>query len=92
MQHANDNTFQAVRWSDKRRTHLAKQTKNSVLLYTEFWLTPWGPADVCNRVVFRSDRRDYQLNRIYNKILDRDWSAVRLFVMVIGSSGVQFRE
>ena len=43
MQHANDNTFQAVRWSDKRRTHLAKQTKNSVLLYTEFWLTPGAP-------------------------------------------------
>ena len=27
---------------------------------------------------------DYTINRIYNKILDRDWFSARLFIMVIG--------
>jgi len=34
-------------------------------------------------------RYDYSINRICNKIFDRDWFFVRLF-MVIGLSGVQF--
>ena len=33
----------------------------------------------------------YGLNRIYNKMLDCDWFSARLFIMVIGLSGVQLR-
>ena len=43
------------------------------------------------RVRYRcGDQSSLNYNRIYNKILDRDWFSARLFVMVIGLSGVQF--
>ena len=32
----------------------------------------------------------YFLNRIYNRILDRDWFFVRLFIMAIGLTEIQF--
>ena len=66
--------------------------------------TEWSPIRfVIIRVITKSDDRvagvrfvyheyDYRLNRIYKKIFDRDWFSVRLFVIVIGPSGVQFRE
>ena len=54
--------------------------------------TEWSPIQsVIIRVITKSDDRaagvqfvyheyDYRLNRIYNKILDRDWFSARLFV------------
>ena len=42
-----------------------------------------GPVPV-SRTIY------YGLNRIYDKMLDCDWFSARLFIMVIGLSGVQF--
>ena len=41
-------------------------------------------------LIFLEDSFFSGYNRIHNKILDRDWFSTRLFVIVIGPSGVQF--
>ena len=41
---------------------------------------------------YSTRRYDNFSSRIHNKILDCDWFSVCLLVIVIGPSGVQFRE